>query len=556
MNAIMKIIIFIILFCFGLSYFIGVSSFPWLSSSQDFLWFLGLILYLGVFYQKEVKLPKIILPVFLICLIPFIQFIFGQVYFLSTAFFSFCFVFGFLVSLFYGYNSHHLADKNKIIQYIAYFFTLIGLISSLFAIAQWLQISHPYILNLSHNRPYANLGQPNHLATLLMMSICSVVFLYERHRYKWFLCVPLLVLDTYALALTQSRTTWVIIILLLTVYVFKKINFQRASTAKIIFLSLALYVFLFIFNAEIAEYLKLVAPIPLEDRINGGFARIEMWKHMYYAIMQHPWFGYGWFQTTIAQFEGVLLFKNEGNLSSAHNIMIDLILWVGIPFGILLIFYSLYLIKVIICNIKTTDELYVFIMMLCILVHAQLEYPLYYSYFLFPLGFFVGVLLINCNVNTISINEKLKQVTFLFSIIFYALIFQQYDQWLTNLGYASGMENTGQSQNKQSVIFSQFADRAEFIVAKVDKQYAEDKLDSFEHYVVSQPSYYNLFKMAQIFYFNQDWVKANYYFEVSNALYNKKALFKDLSKIDTHQSNNIASLFLKKHDDLSAPNMK
>ncbi|WP_141278891.1 O-antigen ligase family protein, partial [Acinetobacter lwoffii] len=396
----MKIIIFTIFLCFALSYFIGLSALPWTSSSQDFLWFLGLILCFFLFYKKEVKLPKIIIPLLYICLIPFIQFIFGQVYYFSTAFFSFCFVFGFLASLFYGYNSHQLADRNKIIQYIAYFFTIIGLISSLFAIAQWLQISHPYILNLSHNRPYANLGQPNHLATLLMMSICSVVFLYERHEYKWFLCVLLLVLEIHALSLTQSRTTWIVMIVLLVVYVLKKINFQRTSTGKIIFLSLALYVFLFIFNAEIAEYLKLVAPIPLEDRINSGFARIEMWKHMIYAIQQQPWSGYGWYQTSIAQFEGALLFQNEGNLSSAHNIMIDLILWVGIPFGILLIFYSLYLIKVIICNIKTTDELYVFIMMLCILVHAQLEYPLYYSYFLFPLGFFVGVLLINCNVNT------------------------------------------------------------------------------------------------------------------------------------------------------------
>lgn len=552
----MIFIIFISLICLGAPYFVGISPYPWTSSLQDLLSFLGLILFVILYYKKQFKIPKLAIPIFFICLIPFIQFLFNQIYYFSTAFFSFCFLFGFLVSLLYGYNSHHLADKNKIIQYIAYFFTLIGLISSLFAIAQWIQISHPYILNLSHNRPYANLGQPNHLATLLMMSICSAVFLYDRYGYKWFLCVPLLILEIHALSLTQSRTTWVVIILLIIVYVFKKVNFERRSTVNIIYLALVLYVLLFTFNTEIAEYLNLVAPIPLEDRINGGFGRIELWKHMIYAIQQQPWLGYGWFQTTIAQFEGVLLFKNEGNLSSAHNIMIDLILWVGIPFGILLIFYSLYLIKVIICNIKTTDELYVFIMMLCILVHAQLEYPLYYSYFLFPLGFFVGVLLINCNVNTISINEKLKQVTFLFSIIFYALIFQQYDQWLTNLGYASGMENTGQSQNKQSVIFSQFADRAEFIVAKVDKQYAEDKLDSFEHYVVSQPSYYNLFKMAQIFYFNQDWVKANYYFEVSNALYNKKALFKDLSKIDTHQSNSIASLFLKKHDDLSAPNMK
>ncbi|WP_180037242.1 O-antigen ligase [Acinetobacter sp. YH16052] len=552
----MSIIIFIIFLCFGLSYFIGLSAFPWTSSSQDFLWFLGLILSFSLFYKKEVKLPKITIPILCICFIPLVQFTFGQVYYFSTAFLSFIFIFAFVATVLYGYNSHHLADKNKIIQYIAYFYTLIGLISSLFAIAQWLQISHPCILNLIHNRPYANLGQPNHLATLLMLSICSVVFLYEQLKYKCFIYIPILFLQFLALALTQSRTTWIILIVLLFRYLFKKIRFKKRTTHYLLSFFFCSYALIFIFNAQIAQYFNLVIPVPLEDRINGGFARIEMWKHMIYAIQQQPWLGYGWYQTTIAQLQGVLLFKNEGNLSSAHNIMIDLILWVGIPFGILLIFYSLYLIKVIICNIKTTDELYVFIMMLCILVHAQLEYPLYYSYFLFPLGFFVGVLLINCNVNTISINEKLKQVTFLFSIIFYALIFQQYDQWLTNLGYASGMENTGQSQNKQSVIFSQFADRAEFIVAKVDKQYAEDKLDSFEHYVVSQPSYYNLFKMAQIFYFNQDWVKANYYFEVSNALYNKKALFKDLSKIDTHQSNNIASLFLKKHDDLSAPNMK
>lgn len=552
----MKIIIFTIFLCFGFSYFIGLSVFPWTSSSQDFLWFLGLILWLSLFYRKELKIPRIIIPILFICLIPFIQFIFGQIYYFSTAFFSFCFLFGFLVSLLYGYNSHHLADKNKIIQYVAYFFTLIGLISSLFAIAQWLQISHPYILNLAHNRPYANLGQPNHLATLLMMSICSIVFLYERYGYKWLLCVPLLILEIHALSLTQSRTTWVVIILLIFVYVFKKIKFERRSTLTVIFLSLVLYVLLFTLNAQIAEYLNLVAPIPLEDRINGGFARIEMWKHMIYAIQQQPWLGYGWYQTTIAQFEGVLIFKNEDNVTSAHNIMIDLILWVGIPFGILLIFYSFYLIKVIICNIKTLAELYIFLMLLCILVHAQLEYPLFYSYFLFPLGFFIGILLIDCNVKSISINEKLKQIIFLFSIIFYAFIFQQYDQWLTNLGYASGMENTGQSQHKESMVFSQFADRAEFIVAKIDKRYAEDELKVFEHYVVSQPSYYNLFKMAQIFYFNENFEKAIYYFEVSNALYNKNALFADLSKIPTKNSNGIASLFLKNHDDLSAPNEK
>ncbi len=335
----------------------------------------------------------------------------------------------------------------------------------------------------------------------------------------------------------------------------QKINFQRASTAKIIFLSLALYVFLFIFNAEIAEYLKLVAPIPLEDRINGGFARIEMWKHMYYAIMQHPWFGYGWFQTTTAQLEGVLLFKNEGNHSSAHNFMIDLVLWVGIPFAVLIIGYSLYLIKLVFLSIQGLPQLYLFMMVACILVHAQLEYPLYYSYFLFPLGFFIGVLLIECNCKYFLLNEKSKHIIFLISICFYALIFKQYDQWLSDLGYASGMENTGKLMHKKSILFSQFSDRADFIVAKIDQNYTRLELEFFEYYVKSQPTEYNLYKIAQIFYFNENINRANYYLEIYNALYNKNALFKDLSKINTDQDIVISSLF-EKNSSKPNPNMK
>lgn len=551
----MRIIVFIILIFFGLSYFIGISPFPWTASSQDYLWFLGLILFLVLFYKKNVNVPILLIPLFIICLIPFIQFIFGQVYYFSTTFFSFCFLFGFLASILYGYNSTRLAGKENIIKYIAYFFSLVGFFSSLLAIAQWLQISHPYMLNLSHNRPYANLGQPNQLATLLILSICSLLFLYERMRSKSVFLILSLPIIVWALALTQSRTTWVTLFILFIIYIVKKVRFEKKSTAYIALISVFIYLFIFIFNAEISEYLNLVKPIPMQERLNGGVGRIEMWKHMYYAAMQQPWLGYGWFQTTIAQLEGVLIFKNEGNLSSAHNIVIDLVLWVGIPFTVLIIGYGLYLIKRIFLSIHSLPQLYVFMMMLCILVHAQLEFPLYYSYFLFPLGFFIGVLLIESNCKYFLLNEKSKHIIFLISICFYALIFKQYDQWLSDLGYASGMENTGKLMHKKSILFSQFSDRADFIVAKIDQNYTRLELEFFEYYVKSQPTEYNLYKIAQIFYFNENINRANYYLEVYNALYNKNALFKDLSKINTEQDIVISSLF-EKNSSKPNPNMK
>nr|WP_306670673.1 Wzy polymerase domain-containing protein [Acinetobacter sp. YH12027] len=227
-------------------------------------------------------------------------------------------------------------------------------------------------------------------------------------------------------------------------------------------------------------------------------------------------------------------------------------LWVGIPFAVLIIGYSLYLIKLVFLSIQGLPQLYLFMMVACILVHAQLEYPLYYSYFLFPLGFFIGILLIDCNCKYFLLNEKFKHIIFLISICFYALIFKQYDQWLSDLGYVSGMENTGKSKHKKSILFSQFSDRADFIVARIDQNYTRSEFEFFEYYVKTQPTEYNLYKMAQIFYFNEDMNRANYYLEVYNSLYNKKALFKDLSKINTNQGIGISSLFEKNS---SKPNL-
>lgn len=362
----------------------------------------------------------------------------------------------------------------------------------------------------------------------------------------------LLPFEVLALVLTQSRTTWIVLFILFLIFIIKKNHFEKKTTVYIALISVFSYVFIFIFNTEISEYLNLLKPISIEERLNGGLGRIEMWKHMFYAAMQKPWLGYGWFQTTIAQLEGVVLFENEGNLSSAHNIICDLMLWVGIPFAVLIIGYSLYLIKLVFLSIQGLPQLYLFMMVACILVHAQLEYPLYYSYFLFPLGFFIGILLIDCNCKYFLLNEKFKHIIFLISICFYALIFKQYDQWLSDLGYVSGMENTGKSKHKKSILFSQFSDRADFIVARIDQNYTRSEFEFFEYYVKTQPTEYNLYKMAQIFYFNEDMNRANYYLEVYNSLYNKKALFKDLSKINTNQGIGISSLFEKNS---SKPNL-
>lgn len=526
----MKIYYLLFLFCIFLSYFVSVSADPWTSYRQDMLWFLGIILLSVMFKNKKISIPKIIIPILFISIIPFIQFVFHQVYYFSTSFFSFCFLFTFFIAMVLAFNSLKLINQKKLILHCALFFSCVGFLTSVFAIAQWLRVDYSFISPLYHNRPYANLHQPNNMATLLMMGVCSLALLYEHFKIRTYVFLLLLSCHFFAISLSQSRTTWVVLLVLSVFYFLQKQRCQRKWTHIILLCMSVGYFLIFYLNVYIAEYLYLVPSQSLAERLSTGYLRIEMWKHLLYAISQQPWLGYGWFQTNIAQLQGVLLFKNEGYLSSAHNIVLDLVLWVGIPIGLLILTYVLYLLKLLFLNIKTLSDFYIFSLLMCILVHANLEFPLYYSYFLFPTGFFIGLLLVNFKTKVYYFPQYIKHFVFLCAISIYAIVFKQYDQWQSYLGYASGMENTGKFQNHKSILFSQFTAQEKFLVSQHEQKYTKNEVSEFKHYVDSQPSYFNLFKLSQILYFNHDYSQSRYYFEISNVLYNKKVNFEEIYK--------------------------
>ena len=526
----LKFFYFFSLCLFLLSYFVGISAVPWTGYTQDMLWFLGIIFVSILFKNKILSIPRIIIPILFITFIPLFQLITQQVYYFSIGFFSFCFLFIFFIAIVLAFSSTQLINKEVLILYCAIFFTIVSFVTSIFAIAQWLGVEYSLISPLHHRRSYANIHQPNNMATLLMVGICSLIILYERLKIRTDIFVLLLSCHVFAISLSQSRTVWVVLLVLSVFYFLQKQRFRQKWMHIILLCMTVGYFLIFYLNVYIVEYLYLVPAQSLAERLNTGYLRIEMWKHLLYAISQQPWLGYGWFQTNIAQLQGVLIFKNEGYLSSAHNIVLDLVLWVGIPIGLLILTYVLYLLKLLFINIKTLSDFYIFSLLICILVHANLEFPLYYSYFLFPTGFFIGLLLINLKTEVCYFTQYIKYFVFLCAISIYAIVFKQYDQWQSYLGYASGMENTGKFKNHKSILFSQFTAKEKFLVSQYEQKYTKNEINEFKHYVDSQPSYFNLFKFSQILYFNHDYSKSRYYFEISNALYNKKVNFEEIYK--------------------------
>jgi hypothetical protein len=72
------------------------------------------------------------------------------------------------------------------------------------------------------NRPYANFGQPNNLATFLIIGLMGALFLYEKHKASLWLLIPSSLSILFAICLTQSRTSLLVCIFICIYWVIKQ----------------------------------------------------------------------------------------------------------------------------------------------------------------------------------------------------------------------------------------------------------------------------------------------------------------------------------------------
>ncbi|GAB4407075.1 MAG: hypothetical protein OHK0048_27140 [Rhodoferax sp.] len=121
-------------------------------------------------------------------------------------------------------------------------------------------------------------------------------------------------------------------------------------------------------------------------------ARTVMWAQMAAAIREAPWFGYGWRQTIVAQKTGALAQSGLLVTDYAHNIELDVLLWVGLPVGCTLIGLTVWWLARLARDARTVEHALLFAGTIPFLVHSQFEFPFAYAYFLFPVAWMLGFL--------------------------------------------------------------------------------------------------------------------------------------------------------------------
>jgi hypothetical protein len=264
-----------------------------------------------------------------------------------------------------------------------------GIINVIFQTHQLLGFDDFIIINkLYGNRPYGNIGQANHLGTLLATAIGCITILFNKKIINLFQTYFLGLIFIAGITFTDSRTAFLsIIAMTLATFAFKNLR----VIAKKLYLP-------FLASAISLKYLaiNLEKQRSLTDSNFSSF-RIDAWNMLFDAAAKKPWLGYGFNRTIAAQFETIQNYPSLWGMhfSHAHNIIIDFLIWFGLPISISLFFILsiIFYKKIIAINSQTEANCIITIMPLAI--HALLEYPLNYFYFIAIASLFLGYLFKN-----------------------------------------------------------------------------------------------------------------------------------------------------------------
>ena len=499
----------------SLAWLMPVHYRPWVTYTGELYTFFALFAIAAIFLKEKIKLPVVGLPLLLLACVPLIQLLVGQVFFFSTAMMAAIYVFSFWLASVLGYNfSTGQFNREETFTNLSYAFLASGTITGLIALCQWsnLDASLPGMVNISGNqRPYANFAQPNNMATFLVMALMSCLYLYEKKKIqtKWlFSCAAIIVVGV---ALSQSRTAWVAaiaIIFYLAFYQYKGIIRLKwyCSTAWFIFFISCIVAFPLL--SQLATQVmdgQVVQSRDVVSRATGDMSRLAIWQQMLAAIQAEPWFGYGWYQTSVAFVSISDTVQGPVWIRSAHNFIIDFLLWNGLIVGLPFLAYFGYLGYQLQRWVKNPESVIGILMIGAFLTHAMFEFPQHYAYFLLPVGFIIGTVLAqNPNIKTVTLPSIAMKLIFGFGLLLLIAIYRDYDVAVPKLGQSIRYEQQPEKITNQQPIYllTEFNHRIAWIRLNPYRKASAEQIQEGEQMVLSYPTKYNLIKYAKLLAFN------------------------------------------------------
>ena len=508
---------------------------PWMSFYSD-AWAAGIALIGGGFilvnnknniYKTNFTLPAIIILI-----------ISGQ-YFLNLitsagiAWINLIYIGGFFLTILIGRawgNRKSLSGGNFLFFSVFFggIFSLLIQLHQLFS----LEIFGDFIIRQNGNRFAANIGQPNQLGTLFLLSCLGCAWLYiKKYINRWvLLCSCILFL--LGAALTQSRTVWVNVFFLLSIFLFKNKITEIKKLIPIILLLIFIYFsFVFLIPAAIST-IKSDVIGEIEIRPFKDSARITIWKVYLEALMEKPFFGYGWGQVSHVQLFGRNHYEeaNSGVLFlQIHNLIFDILLWNGLLIGIpIIIFFSFWLF-IVFNKLKSIDDLLIFCFLSVLIIHSFFEFPLHYAYFIILFGLAVGI--IDAKITffkTIQLNKTTIYIYYALILCLFFKILKEYNH-LENEFYKlrlsfNGIKNVENFNSGDVILLAHLRDYIYFARIDPKNNHSMDNIEFGERVISSYPTTLGIYKLILMYFYAGNFQKANEWYSTLKKISNENQI--------------------------------
>lgn len=296
-------------------------------------------------------------------------------------------------------GANHSGRSFSAIQQLAVVLVLGGVCSVTAALAQAFDLwgLGTWIVPLQQlRRPGGNIAQANQLATLILFSMCSVLYLFEAKRLSALSATCIAILLVLGLAITESRGGVLSFVLLAAWWwaMNKRIGFtlsRRSFVVWVLFFCLSYWSWPSFFNlVHEGGGSGLFAA-----RLNAtGGTRFVVWAQLFHAALEHPWFGWGLREVSTAHNAVALMYPGDmaEAFTYAHNVVLDLLVGIGFPLTLVLVVLVTRWMWRRACAVDSVLAWYCLAIAIPFVVHSMLEFPFAYAYLILPVMLCLGVL--------------------------------------------------------------------------------------------------------------------------------------------------------------------
>ncbi|WP_431820371.1 PglL family O-oligosaccharyltransferase [Burkholderia sp. F1] len=254
-------------------------------------------------------------------------------------------------------------------------------------------------------RPYGNMAQANHLATYIAFALAGALYLVQTRRLAVWAWLMLSVVLSGGLALTVSRGPWLQVAVMVVAGFWMAwaesrgkpgtpVNVRaRAWLMPVLLAAVFVAVNGAVRWANLHYHLNLAVSAAERMRDAGQIApRLALWKYGLAMFREHPLLGVGWGEFPSHQFALARALGGVEIANNSHDIFIDLLAKTGLlGLGVLVVTLVLWFVRALRAP-QTSTRVFGFALVGVLLMHALVEYPQQYMFFLLPVMFVIGLL--------------------------------------------------------------------------------------------------------------------------------------------------------------------